>query len=313
MKKVIQILVLALVLSACSNSPSDNNVSNENGKTGNQIEELSKEDNKKDSTSVSKENNSVEISEKEDKEKSNKESNKDDSKNDNRKEESKETFTDAYLEHRKTVVKYGEFSKEFADKLSDQKLRKEFDDAKALSEKTGYWDVKDFVLQSLAKQYPNESKKFPLDSIQYVIDNWQKSNSGEFTDKFSDERQAFVERGFVKENLDKIDDKIIEDAFKEAYSKDGSLYWSGYVDKAMDIIERDNPNVSKLQDLDYDRFRSDLKNLYGFKADFSDNLSNRDINIAFARAEEKLKETGFGDIGLALNEIEKMYPDSKVK
>ena len=61
---------------------------------------------------------------------------------------------------------------------------------------------------------------------------------------------------------------------------------------------------------DYDDFRKQLVELYGFSQSSVEKITNEDIDLANYRAEKKLKETGYGDIGLIINEIAKMYPNS---
>lgn len=56
--------------------------------------------------------------------------------------------------------------------------------------------------------------------------------------------------------------------------------------------------------------RDQLITIGGFSADFVDGLSQQDYETAVARAEQKLEETGFGDIGSIFYELEKMFPGS---
>lgn len=47
---------------------------------------------------------------------------------------------------------------------------------------------------------------------------------------------------------------------------------------------------------DYDKFRKELVDQYGFSKESVEKISNEDIDLANYRAEKKLEETGYGDI-----------------
>ncbi|MDO4594065.1 MAG: hypothetical protein Q4B52_01685, partial [Tissierellia bacterium] len=222
MNKKFLILLLALSLSSCAKDNNEEKV--EVLSSGIKIESVSQKDHiKQKETEVNSSSNSKKLHEE-------RESKSSYSKNKNEKEDisKKETYTDDYKAHRRAIVEYGKFSWDFANSLSDQQIRAYYDKAKELSENTGYWDIKDFVFQEIAKDYPNKSEKFPLDSIDEVY-KWKKSQNNEITDKFNDEREEFINKGFRKKDVYELKDKEIEDAFKEAYKKDSSLYYDGYI------------------------------------------------------------------------------------
>ena len=47
---------------------------------------------------------------------------------------------------------------------------------------------------------------------------------------------------------------------------------------------------------------------YDFDEEVVANMSNKDLDLAYTRAQRRLEETGFGDIGLIFDEIGKLYP-----
>ena len=61
-------------------------------------------------------------------------------------------------------------------------------------------------------------------------------------------------------------------------------------------------------DKDYQALKEALVNHYEFDKKIVDEIPNKDIDLAFTRAQKRLEETGFGDIGLVFDELGKLYP-----
>ncbi|MDO4594064.1 MAG: hypothetical protein Q4B52_01680, partial [Tissierellia bacterium] len=92
--------------------------------------------------------------------------------------------------------------------------------------------------------------------------------------------------------------------------KDSSLYYDGYIKLASEIIKENHPRITN--DMDnriYDKFREDLYTMYDFNKDVALSVTNNDIDEANKRAKKKLEEVKYGDIGLVLQELKKMYLD----
>ncbi|MDU3136021.1 MAG: hypothetical protein E6704_00300 [Anaerococcus prevotii] len=228
-----------------------------------------------------------------------------------------------YDDIRKYITDIGEFDPEVLDELTDEDIKEYYLRAKAASDKTGYWDVKDFFFQELAKDFREYSNKFPLDSIEELY-NWPKSTD-KVTDKYADERKFIANLGYDQAEIDKMSDKKLEEAFKKAYDKNPEGLYNDYIE----IVGKNNfdknenstnevkavesgQNVEKFSEnqSDYDEFKRSLVELYEFDPDVVAQMTNEDIDIAASRGQKILEETGYGDIGLIINELAKMYPGS---
>lgn len=225
---------------------------------------------------------------------------------------------------KKKLVDVGEFDKDFVDGLAKDRIKDLVKEAQDLADKTGYWDIKDFVFQELAKDFPGKSEKFPLDSIDKIYD-WEISDDDEATDKYQTERGYIVENGLDENTAYSIANKDLKQAFKKAYEEDEDAYYDDYIKavvkmyKNEDAPKEDKPkennqngeeNVEPMyqNQADYDQLKDDMVNHYGFDPEVVKNIPNSDIDLANARAQKKLEETGFGDIGLVFDELGKMYP-----
>ena len=140
---------------------------------------------------------------------------------------------------RKMLVKFGEFSEDFADELTDDQIDEYVAKAKELSKETGYWDVKDFVFQEISKDYPEEESKFPLESVAAKYDQ-VASKEGELTDKFNYERRLLGDYGYLADGVWTIDDYFIQEALNIAYMEDEELYYEDYVKRAGEILFDDD-------------------------------------------------------------------------
>lgn len=269
-------------------------------------------------------------------EKEKKEESKKETKEEKSKKESKFEVNGDNL--RKLMVDMGEFAPSLARKLDDEELVKLYKKCEKMSDRTGYWDVKDFFFQELAYEYPDQSLKFPLESIESKY-YWKKSPDDLIGDKFEWERNLMVENGADYDTIWSLTDKEVEDAFHLAYEEDPSLYYEDYVDLASEILTGDkstkntedkedtsdtseNKKVKGAEDpeayenlikfgsseKDYTALKEALVNHYEFDKDIVDTIPNKDIDLAYTRAQKRLEETGFGDIGLVFDEIGKLYP-----
>ncbi|WP_311481845.1 hypothetical protein [uncultured Anaerococcus sp.] len=241
---------------------------------------------------------------------------------DENKEEPKFAVTGENL--KKIMVDIGEFAPSLARNLNDEDLVALYKKCEKTSEDTGYWDVKDFFFQELAKEYPEQSLKFPLDSIEEKY-NWQKSQDDSIGDKFEWERNLMVENGADYNKIWSFSDKEIEDAFHKAYDKDPLVYYNDYVKMAAEILtgtpaedseEKGAADPEAYKDLikfgsnerDYEAIKDAMVSHYEFKKEVVDKIPNKDIDLAYTRAQKRLEETGFGDIGLVFDELGKLYP-----
>lgn len=248
---------------------------------------------------------------------------------DDKKEESKFEITGKNL--KKLMVNMGEFDPSLARKLDDDELVDLYKKCEEISESTGYWDVKDFFFQELAGQYPGKSLKFPLESIETKY-NWKKSTDDQVGDKFKWERNLMVENGANYNEIWSFTDKQVEEAFHEAYKKDPLAYYEDYVKMAAEILTgseskdenesenkgeetgaanpEDYKNLIKFgsNERDYEALKDAMVNHYEFKKEIVDKIPNKDIDLANTRAQKRLEETGFGDIGLVFDELGKLYP-----
>lgn len=231
---------------------------------------------------------------------------------------------------RKIMVDMGEFAPSLARKLDDEKLLELYEKCEEMSERTGYWDVKDFFFQELANEYPDQSLKFPLESIETKY-YWKKSPEDLIGNKFEWERNLMVENGANYDKIWSFTDEEVETAFHKAYEKDPLGYYEDYVEKACEILTgteyeensepeettetgaanpEDYENLLKFgsSDTDYTAIKEAMVNHYEFDKKVVDKMPNKDIDLAYTRAQKRLEETGFGDIGLIFDEIGKLYP-----
>ncbi|MCW6678472.1 hypothetical protein NH286_04805 [Anaerococcus sp. NML200574] len=233
---------------------------------------------------------------------------------------------------KKLLTDIGEFDPAFVRKLDDDELIKLYEKAEEESKDTGYWDVKDFFFQELANENPEKSLKFPLDSVESKY-NWQASQDDTIGNKFEYERNTMVENGEDYNEVWSYTDKEMEDAFHEAYEKDPLAYYEDYVKMAYEILSGEDQGNSKndkkstskedgaanpedyenllkfgSSDKDYQALKEALVNHYEFDKKIVDKIPNKDIDLAFTRAQKRLEETGFGDIGLVFDELGKLYP-----
>ena len=224
---------------------------------------------------------------------------------------------------KKLMVDIGEFAPSLARKLDDDDLVKLYEKCEKMSERTGYWDVKDFFFQELSEEYPDQSLKFPLESIENKY-YWKKSSGDTIGDKFEWERNLMVENGADYNEIWSFTDKEVEDAFHKAYDKDPLAYYDDYVEMAEEILtgnanedeEEGAADPEDYKDLikfgsderDYQALKDALVNHYEFDKEIVDKIPNKDIDLAYTRAQKRLEETGFGDIGLVFDELGKLYP-----
>lgn len=235
---------------------------------------------------------------------------------------------------RRMIVDIGEFRDTVAKNLTDEQIEELVTDAREWSEKTGYWDVKDFVFQELGKLYPELSQKFPLESVEAKYYQ-QAATEGEISGKYEYERRVMADWGYPTGDVWNFTDAEIENAFHEAYALDEEAYYEDYLEKAAEILfgveeeqeieeatvtaDSENApatNTSKKQQLrrfgssqiDYDALKTSLIQYYEFSPSSVNQMTNEEIDIAYTRAMDRLEETGFGDIGLIFEELGKMYP-----
>ena len=233
---------------------------------------------------------------------------------------------------KKLLTDIGEFDPAFVRKLDDDDLIKLYEKAEEESKDTGYWDVKDFFFQELANENPEKSLKFPLDSVESKY-NWQASQDDTIGNKFEYERNTMVENGEDYNEVWSYTDKEMEDAFHKAYEKDPLAYYEDYVKMAYEILSGEDQGNSKndkkstskedgaanpedyenllkfgSSDKDYQALKEALVNHYEFDKKIVDKIPNKDIDLAYTRAQKRLEETGFGDIGLVFDELGKLYP-----
>ena len=237
---------------------------------------------------------------------------------------------------RKLMVDMGEFAPSLARKIDDEDLVALYEKAEGMSDRTGYWDVKDFFFQELALENPDQSLKFPLESIETKY-YWKKSPEDLIGNKFEWERNLMVENGADYDEIWSFTDKDVEEAFHQAYEEDPLAYYKDYVEKAQEIltgtkaeakddVETDETSTSSEKtgaadpadyenlikfgsnETDYKALKEALVNHYEFDKDIVDKIPNKDIDLAYTRAQKRLEETGFGDIGLVFDELGKLYP-----
>ena len=262
------------------------------------------------------------------KEKKEEDKEKKEAKEDGSVEKAKITIDADFL--RKIMVDMGEFAPSLARKLDDNELVKLYEKCEEMSERTGYWDVKDFFFQELANEYPDQSLKFPLESIETKY-YWKKSPEDLIGNKFEWERNLMVENGANYDKIWSFTDEEVETAFHKAYEKDPLGYYEDYVEEACEILTgtgydenseleettetgaanpEDYENLLKFgsSETDYTAIKEAMVNHYEFDKEIVDKMPNKDIDLAYTRAQKRLEETGFGDIGLIFDEIGKLYP-----
>lgn len=234
---------------------------------------------------------------------------------------------------RKLMVDMGEFAPSLARKIDDDDLVALYEEAQKMSYRTGYWDAKDFFFQELAYEYPDQSLKFPLESIETKY-YWKKSPEDLIGNKFEWERNLMVENGANYDEIWSFTDEEVELAFHKAYDKDPLAYYEDYVEKTCEILTgteyedsatedteeaRENIGAANPEDYenliefgssetDYKALKEALVNHYEFDKEIVDQMPNKDIDLAYTRAQKRLEETGFGDIGLVFDELGKLYP-----
>lgn len=221
------------------------------------------------------------------------------------------------------IVSIGEFNQDFVDSLAKERIKDLVTEARELSQTTGYWDVKDFVFQKLAKDFPGESNKFPLDSIENIYE-WKISDDDQGVDKYQTERKFLEEKGLDSAKAYEIPNKDLKAAFKKAYEENENGLYDDYISAVYKILSsdseettqsenntnQDSSNLAYEDQQDYDKLRKDMVDYYEFDPDAVENITNEDIDIASERAQKRLEETGYGDIGLIFDELGKMYPGS---
>lgn len=235
---------------------------------------------------------------------------------------------------RKLIVEMGDFAPALARDLEDKELVSLYEEAEDMSYRTGYWDAKDFFFQELSYEYPDQSLKFPLESIESKY-YWKKTEDDLIGNKFEWERNLMIENGASHDIIWSFTDKEVEDAFHKAYEEDPLAYYDDYVEKALNILtgdEYDKADTDKASnepienektaspedyedllqfgssDKDYEALKDALVKYYEFDEDIVKSIPNEDIDLAYTRAQRRLEETGFGDIGLVFDELGKLYP-----
>lgn len=292
-KKILLALAFALVLSSCANV----NLGKKDNVSDTKVESTVED---KDKTSAQAKEDDQDKKDKDEKESSDKKEEKID-----------------YDKWRGYITGVGQFDTEVLDKISDEDIKDYYLRAKATCDKTGYWDVKDIVFQQIAKDYPDYSNKFPYDFIDEIY-SWNKSKD-EVSDKYQEERTNLINLGYDPSKVNKITDKDLEKAFKKAYKDNEEGLYTDYVSAVGKDLFGDNKEANSTDDktlkfaendADYDEFKQGLVQAYGFSQESVDKISKDDIDLAYTRAQKKLEETGFGDVGLIINELAKMYPGS---
>lgn len=237
-------------------------------------------------------------------------------------------------EIRKAMVDIGGFSKKFVKNFKDEDIKKYEKKAEELRDKTGFWNKLTLFFSQVAKDNKNSSKIYPDVSVDEV-ETWVYSGDDN-TDNYTNARRYLKQRGFdasqvpngiLREIFFKVYDEnklaSYEKQIDKSYEKLKEKYPNGYVENSTDKKDIDNENKNSQKNKnrensgikkfaekneDYDKFRKELVDQYGFSQESVEKISNEDIDLANYRAQKKLEETGYGDIGLVINEIAKMYP-----
>ncbi len=162
-----------------------------------------------------------------------------------------------------------------------------------------------FLLPALSKLNEN-SKKFKdqakiVYALQAAIEEEKSFSDSPYGSKLVNINgyDIYIDRQSYRENLDYIK-AVGKDLFGEVQVQE----------ETSDDSSEDNLLALGESQADYDEFRGALVNAYGFSQESVDQMSNYDLDLAYTRAQQRLEETGFGDIGLIINEIAKMYPGS---
>ncbi|MSS77599.1 hypothetical protein FYJ26_04105 [Anaerococcus sp. WCA-380-WT-2B] len=318
-KKIIVALSLSLVLSACNANNSNKIVSN---------------------------NKSLEVSDLTKKNKNNLEGEKKNSSNDGSnvnkdKENTKSNKKDLSVsELRDIMAKEAGFDQDIIDSLTDEDIKKYGEKAENLRKKTGFWNKLSFFLNEVAKDHPSKNSEYPLSSIIDVEENWVYTTDDK-TDMYTNARRYIKEQGFDASN---ISNGELKKLFFDIYESNKLSSYDEQIDMATQKLQEKyedkstnegtktketsqndnnntkdtNKNSSKIKGegmgkfaqnkSDYDEFRKQLVANYGFDKNKINDITDADIDLANYRAQQKLEETGFGDIGLIIEEIGKMYP-----
>ena len=238
-------------------------------------------------------------------------------------------------EIKKAMVDIGGFDKKFVDNFKEEDIKKYEKKAEELREKTGFWNKLTLFFSQVAKDNENSSKIYPDISVDEV-ETWVYSGD-ENTDNYKNARRYLKQRGFdalevpngiLREVFFKVYDEnklaSYEKQIDKAYEKLKEKYPNGYVENSTEKNDMNNENKNSQNNSknkesekmkkfaenneDYDKFRKELVDQYGFSQKSIEKITNEDIDLANYRAKNKLKETGYGDIGLVITEIGKMYP-----
>lgn len=311
-----KILILALSLSLIFTGCSKDKKNKEEYSSSNQ--NITTKSNQENNLTVGEEKNSENTS---------------NSSNEKNKEKKSKKLSSAEI--KKAMVDIGGFNKKFVDNFKEKDIKKYEKKADELREKTGFWDKLTLFFSQVAKDNKNSSKIYPDVSVDEV-ETWVYSGD-ENTDNYKNARRYLKQRGFdasqvpngiLREIFFKVYDEnklaSYEEQIDKAYEKLKEKYPNGYVENSSkketstnENKNSQNNNQSKEsgkmkkfaeKNEDYDEFRKELVDLYGFSKDSVEKISNEDIDLANYRAKQKLEETGYGDIGLVINEIGKMYP-----
>ena len=315
-KKIALALCLSLVLTSCSLKSKNNDKSNSNelksqSNTQNNLIIGESKDNK--SNNLSKSNEKIESPSK----------------------------TLSIKDIKKAMVDLGGFDQAFTDKLSDKEIKSYQKDADQISKKTGFWNKLTLMFNQIAKENPNTSRFYPDSSIEDIVNNWVYSTD-EGLDHYANARVYIGQNGFDASQvpngeLRKIFNKVYDENkyatydenIEKASQKLKKKYPNGYEGKenseksdtkveekdnsqAKTSLDQGNRPVDKFSEnkKDYDAFRKELVDQYKFSKKSVEKITNNDIDLAYLRAQKKLEDEGFGDIGLVINEIAKMYPGS---
>lgn len=313
-KKIILALSLSLVLTACNTNNEKKEVSNEKSL---EVSDLTKKN--EDNLKVSKGGASNEIS-----------SNEEDNNKANKKDNSKDL---SVSELRDILVKEADFDQSVVDSLTDEDIKTYSQRAESLRKRTGYWHKLQLFFNEIAKDHPSENSGYPEPTITEIEQTWNYT-SDDATDMYTNARRYIGERGFDASN---IKNGELRKLFFDIYENNKLSSYSEQIDMAAQKLkekyensngEANSQNESKDTNnkkstsqnngegmgkfgeskADYDDFRKQLVENYGFDKNKVNDITDADIDLASYRAQGKLEETGFGDIGLIIEEIGKMYP-----